>query len=115
MILTPQPTLETIREKVDAGKRLTADDGLFLYRDDVLLNEVGVLANQVRERLNGNDTFYNINTHLNATNVCVYRCSFCAFRTDLRDPRGYLMSDEEILDSVRPAVEQALKNRFSRS
>jgi aminodeoxyfutalosine synthase len=42
-------------------------------------------------------TYYNINTHLNPTNVCVYRCIFCAFRSDLRDSKGYLMSDEQIL------------------
>ena len=42
----------------------------------------------VREKINGNVGYYNINTHLNPTNVCVYRCRFCAFRSDLRDPKG---------------------------
>ena len=52
------------------------------------LQEVGELANLVRERLNGNVAYYNINTHLNPTNVCVYRCTFCAFRADLATPRA---------------------------
>jgi aminodeoxyfutalosine synthase len=42
---------------------------------------------------------------LNPTNVCVYRCTFCAFRSDLRDPKGYLMSDQQILERGREAVE----------
>jgi len=97
--------LKPIRDKVEAGERLSFDDGLLLYKPDVPLNEVGDLANLVRERLNGNATFYNINTHLNPTNVCVYRCTFCAFRSDLRDPRGYAMTDDQILARGQEAVE----------
>jgi aminodeoxyfutalosine synthase len=100
-----QPSLDSIREKVAAGVRLTMHDGLYLYRPDVPLGEVGVLANEVRERKNGNFAYYNINTHLNPTNVCIYRCTFCAFRSDLRDPKGYVMSDEQILERGREAVE----------
>lgn len=94
-----------IREKVLAGERLTFDDGLFLYQPEVRLNDLGELANVVRERINGNAAYYNINTHLNPTNVCVYRCTFCAFRSDLRDPKGYLMSDEQIIERGREAIE----------
>ena len=98
-------TLAAIRQKVESGERLSFDDGLFLYRPEVHLNDVGELANLVRERKNGNCTYYNINTHLNPTNVCVYRCVFCAFRSDLRDPKGYLMSDEQILARGQEAVD----------
>lgn len=100
-----QPTLNSIRAKVEAGERLSSDDGLFLFRSDVPLHEVGALANLVRERLNGNVAYYNINTHLNPTNVCVHRCTFCAFRSDLRDAKGYAMSDEQILARGAEAVE----------
>src|SRR3990172_12927732 len=89
--------LNSIREKVEAGERLTFDDGLVLARTDVPLPELGELANLVRERKHGNFAYYNINTHLNPTNVCVYRCTFCAFRSNLRDSKGYAMSDEQIL------------------
>lgn len=99
------PTLESIREKVIAAERLSFDDGLFLYSPEVHLNDLGELANLVRERINGNAAYYNINTHLNPTNVCVYRCTFCAFRSDLRDPKGYLMSDEQILARGQEAVD----------
>jgi aminodeoxyfutalosine synthase len=105
MIRASEPTLESIRRKVEAGGRLTFDEGMFLYRADVPLAEVGELANLVRERKNGDRTYYNINTHLNPTNVCVYRCIFCAFRSDLRSPKGYLMSDEQILARGQEAVD----------
>jgi aminodeoxyfutalosine synthase len=105
MIRTTQPSLLSIRDKVEAGQRLTADEGLFLYSDDVPLNEIGQLANLIRERKNGNHAYYNINTHLNPTNICVYRCTFCAFRADLRDPHGYLMDDEAIIARGQEAVD----------
>lgn len=94
-----------IRDKVEAGERLSMDDGIFLYDPQVRLQEVGLLANLVRERMNGNVGFYNINTHLNPTNVCVYRCRFCAFRSDLRDPKGYVMDDAQVLARGQEAHE----------
>ncbi|MAT13166.1 MAG: aminofutalosine synthase MqnE [Rhodopirellula sp.] len=98
------PILADIRKKVENGDRLSLEDGLVLYQDDTPLQEVGELANIVRERINGNVAYYNINTHLNPTNVCVYRCNFCAFRADLRSERGYVMSDEQILQRGSEAI-----------
>lgn len=105
MIHTVSPLLKSIRDKVEAGERLSSSDGLTLYRPDAPLHEVGELANIVRERKNGNAGYYNINTHLNATNICVYRCTFCAFRSDLREAKGYVMSDEQILARGKEAVD----------
>ena len=105
MIRNSAPSLDSIRDKVAAGERLTMDDGLFLYQPEVPLGDLAVLADQVREQKNGNFGYYNINTHLNPTNICIYRCTFCAFRADLREPRGYLMSDEQILARAAEAVE----------
>ena len=105
MIRSSQQTIESIRERAVAGERLSFEDGLFLYEPTTPLHELGELANLVRERKNGNRAYYNINTHLNATNACVYRCTFCAFRADLRDSRAYVMSDEEILARGGEAVE----------
>ena len=102
---TNTPTLDSIARKVEDGERLSMDDGLFLYDDSTPLHEIGQLANLVRERINGNVAYYNINTHLNPTNICVYRCNFCAFRADLRDPRGYVMDDEQILARGAEAVD----------
>jgi aminodeoxyfutalosine synthase len=97
------PALETIAKKVHAGERLTFDDGMVL-ETQADLHYLGELANLVRERKNGNVAYYNVNTHLNPTNVCVYRCQFCAFRADLKSPKGYVMSDEQMLERARGAV-----------
>lgn len=104
MLRTSSPILQPIREKVEAGERLSLDDGVLLYDRHVPLPELGELANLVRERKNGDFAYYNINTHLNPTNVCVYRCTFCAFRADLRDAKGYTMDDEQILARGQEAV-----------
>ena len=105
MIQSNNSRFNSIREKVLEGERLSLDEGVFLYSPEVPLNDVGVLANIVRERKNGNAAYYNINTHLNATNICVYRCVFCAFRSDLREPKGYAMTDDEILARGQEAVD----------
>ena len=101
--MTATEPLRAIREKVEAGERLSFDDGVFLDRHADLFT-LGELANRVRERKNGNITYYNVNTHLNPTNVCVYRCVFCAFRADLKSPKGYVMSDEQIVERAREAT-----------
>src|SRR4029079_17312884 len=101
---TRATSIAAIRDKVAAGQRLSFDDGMVLEEQADLFT-LGELANVVRERKNGNFTYYNINTHLNATNVCVYRCIFCAFRSDLREAKGYLMSDEQILARGQEAID----------
>jgi aminodeoxyfutalosine synthase len=98
-------SIDSIREKVEAGQRLSAAEGVFLYQYPDLL-AVGELANLVRERKNGDFAYYNINTHLNPTNICVYRCQFCAFRSDLKAPKGYVMSDEQIIERARESHER---------
>ena len=105
MLHSIAPGLKTIRDKVEAGERLSFEDGVALYQNSAPLNDVGALANIVRERVNGNAGYFNINTHLNATNICVYRCTFCAFRSDLRDERGYVMSDEQIIARGQEAID----------
>jgi len=100
--LNADARLSVLREKVEAGKRLSFDDGVFLYEAADLF-ALGELANIVRERKNGQAAYYNVNTHLNPTNVCVYRCTFCAFRSDLRGEKGYVMSDEQILGRAAEA------------
>jgi aminodeoxyfutalosine synthase len=94
--------LRQITDKVEAGERLTFDDGIFLD-DQVDVLTLGRLANIVRERKNGNLAFYNTNIHLNPTNVCVYRCVFCAFRSDLKAERGYTFTDDMIRKRVLEA------------
>src|SRR5262249_3087005 len=94
--------LSAIRDKVEAGLRLSFDDGVHLY-ENVDLVPLGELANLVRQRKKGNFAYYNVNTLLNPTNICVYRCTFCAFRADLKSPKGYVMSDAQILERAGEA------------
>ncbi len=103
--LSQAARVAAVREKVEAGERLSFEDGLFLA-EDVDLFTLGELANVVRKRKNGRFAYYNVNTHLNPTNVCVYRCTFCAFRADLKGPKGYVMSDEQMLEHAGAAWER---------
>lgn len=96
--------LQTISDKIEAGERISFDEGVFLDEEvDVLT--LGRLANIVRERKNGSYAYYNTNVHLNPTNVCVYRCTFCAFRADLRADKAYEFSDDMIRERVLEAKE----------
>ncbi len=95
-----QPIIDDTRlvpifDKVLAGERLSYDDGLLLFRTADLL-AVGYLANLVRERLHGNITYFNVNRHINPTDVCVASCRLCAFGKRAKDPRAYTWSQEEI-------------------
>ena len=94
------PRLEPVAEKVGRGERLTRDDGLLLLTTPDLLT-VGRLADTVRARLCGDAVFYNVNRHLNATNICVAGCKFCAFARKAGEEGGWLKSWEEIEGIVR--------------
>jgi aminodeoxyfutalosine synthase len=87
--------LQPIAEKVLAGERLSAADGIVLYRSRDLL-AVGWLANHVREQRHGDVCYYNINRHINPTNVCVAHCRLCAFGRDPDAPGAYTYALEEI-------------------
>ncbi len=87
--------LKPILEKVQAGVRLSFEDGVALYRSPDILS-VGYLANLVRERLHGNVTYFNVNRHINPTDVCVASCRLCAFGKRVRDPKAYTMSLDQV-------------------
>ncbi|CAN5643207.1 aminofutalosine synthase MqnE [soil metagenome] len=99
---TDASQLDEIRAKVEAGERLSFDDGLALYASNDLFT-IGELANLVRERYNGNFAYYNVNTHINPTNVCVYKCDFCAFRADMDEERAYTMNEGQIKERAEQA------------
>src|SRR6201994_5099212 len=94
---TEASRLAAIREKVEAGARLSFEDGLALEASNALF-AIGSMANLVRERYNGHFGYYNVNTHITPTNVCVYKCDFCAFRADLDEDRAYTMGREQIME-----------------
>ncbi len=88
--------LQAIQEKVEASQRLSFDDGMALEASNDLF-AIGSMANLIRERSNGNFAYYNVNTHINPTNVCVFTCDFCAFRADLDAEKAYVMDRDQIL------------------
>jgi aminodeoxyfutalosine synthase len=93
--LIDDPRLEPIAAKVMAGERLTSDDGLALYRSPDLL-AIGWLANHVREKRHGDVCYFNVNRHINPTNVCVAHCKLCAFGRSPDAPGAYTFALEEI-------------------
>jgi aminodeoxyfutalosine synthase len=96
--------LSSIRAKIERNQRLSAAEGEYLFRPDVDLHAVGRLADAVRRRTSGNLAYYNVNSHLNPTNVCVYRCPLCAYSCNEGDPRACVMTDEEIVARGREAA-----------
>jgi aminodeoxyfutalosine synthase len=97
--------LKPIAGKVLAGTRLSWDDGITLYRSPDLL-AVGWLANYIREKRHGNITYYNVNRHINPTNVCVAHCRLCAFGRDPNAPGAYTFALEEIYQRAEQGVRE---------
>jgi aminodeoxyfutalosine synthase len=89
------PHLKPVAEKVLAGERLNFDDGIALYRTADLL-ALGWLANRIREQRHGNACFFNVNRHINPTNVCVAHCRLCAFGRSPDSEGAYTFALEEI-------------------
>ncbi|MBV9180990.1 MAG: aminofutalosine synthase MqnE [Acidobacteria bacterium] len=101
------PDLQPIREKVEAGERLSSEDALLLYRSDDILG-LGWLANYVRERLHGDKTYFNVNRHINPTNVCIAACRLCAFGRKKDAPGAYTMALEEAFQAARSGYSEAV-------
>lgn len=92
-----------IVKKIQQGERISFDEGVFLYKHGELAF-VGALANYVRERKNGNLTYFNRNFHIEPTNLCVYDCKFCSYSRLIKqrsDADAWAFTMEEMLDIVR--------------
>ncbi|MFK7884624.1 MAG: radical SAM protein [Phycisphaerales bacterium] len=98
------PRLDAIREKVIAGQRLTLDDGAALY-DTQDIWAVIEMADLVRRRMHADTTYYNINKHLNYSNVCALSCKFCEFYRKKDDDGAYTRDLEYIQSEAIKAVE----------
>jgi aminodeoxyfutalosine synthase len=104
LLITDQ-RLAPIAAKVLHGERLSQEDGVALYRSPDLL-AVGWLANHVREKRHGNVTYFNVNRHINPTNVCVAHCKLCAFGRDPSAPGAYTFALEEIYQRAEQGVRE---------
>ena len=95
--------LADVLDKVLAGQRLSAEDGMALFACPDI-TAVGALAHHARCRMHGDKTSYVVNRQINYTNVCVNGCVFCAFRRDREEDQGaFCLSTEEVLERLRAA------------
>lgn len=99
--------LGDIWDKVEAGERLSFDDGVRLYETRHLA-AVGSMAHRVRMRKHGAKTYFNNNLHINYTNVCVYSCKFCAFAAKEGEARAYLMTPDDVENKLREYADAPL-------
>jgi len=94
-------TFETIAAKVRNNQRISSEEALALFESNELL-AIGELAALVNDRKNGKSVFFNVNRHINPTNICVNRCAFCAFSRTAGEEGAYTLALEDI---CRRAVE----------
>jgi aminodeoxyfutalosine synthase len=95
------PELRKIAEKVANSERITEAEGLLLYEQGEL-GYLGALANAVRERKHGDNTYFNRNFHIEPTNICIYTCAFCSYSRLIKQrSEGWEYTLEEIMDIVR--------------
>jgi aminodeoxyfutalosine synthase len=96
-----------IADKVLGHQRLSFEDAVTLYRSfDILA--MGWLANHVRERMHGDVTYFNVNRHINPTNVCVAACRLCAFGRKKDAPGAYTMALEEAFATAASGYSEAV-------
>jgi len=99
--------LGRILEKVTAKERLSFDEGRQLYKSKDIL-ALGYLANMVRNRLNGDNTYFIYNQHINYSNICTNLCKFCAFGREKDSELAYEMSVEQVKQKVRDRLDEPI-------
>lgn len=97
----------SIIEKFENKEEYTFEDALKLY--DLDLFELAALANKIREEKHGKKTYFNINRHINPTNVCKDVCQFCAYSATRKNPHQYTLTHEEIMETVDNSVKNGIK------
>ena len=88
-------TIEAARGRAERGERLSLEDALALYEDNDLLF-LAACARKMKERKSGKSVFYNVNRHINLTNICTSGCPLCAFQCEEGDKRGFVLETEDI-------------------
>ncbi|HYZ73370.1 MAG TPA: aminofutalosine synthase MqnE [Chthoniobacterales bacterium] len=113
-LLTPNATpviedrrLRPILEKVQARERLSFEDGVTMFRSHDILS-LGYMANLQRERWHGDVTYFNVNRHINPTDVCVASCRLCAFGKRAKDPNAYTMSMDQVWEIAGKGYAEAV-------
>ncbi len=93
--------MKSIAEKIENQVRISPEEGLMLFEKGSLAT-LGTMANFIRERKHGNNTYFNRNFHIEPTNVCVFSCKFCSYsRLYSKREEGWELSIDEMLDKVK--------------
>lgn len=94
----------TVKEKVESGTRISDAEALALFESNDLLaiGELAALANRTK---NGDKVFFNVNRHINYTNICVNRCAFCAFSKENGETGGYTLALKDIRTRAMEAAD----------
>ena len=95
--------LKIIENKILKGERLSREDGLALYNCNNLA-WLGYMADIARQRISGDYVYYNVNRHVNLTNICTSRCKFCAFGCDEDAQTAYALSKEQVLQMIEKSA-----------
>ncbi|MEI6715192.1 MAG: aminofutalosine synthase MqnE [Verrucomicrobiota bacterium] len=101
------PELKPIYEKVKSDVRISEEEALVLFKCQDL-NALGLIADLVRARKNGNVATYIRNLYINYSNLCILSCQFCAYGAKKRDPHAFEFSIDEIVDKVRDGLAQGI-------
>ncbi|HAC71378.1 MAG: aminofutalosine synthase MqnE [Arcobacter skirrowii] len=97
----------TLEEKLEKNIRLDFEDGVKLYDLDVIT--LGYYANKIREQKHQKKTYFNINRHINPTNICKDVCQFCAYSATRKNPNQYTLTHEEMIQTVRDSSKNGIK------
>lgn len=93
--------LKAIAIKVLHGERINMEEGILLY-EKATVGFVGALANFIRNKKHGDNTYFNRNFHVEPTNICVYTCKFCSYSRLIKQrEQGWELSVEQMLDIVK--------------
>jgi aminodeoxyfutalosine synthase len=103
--LIEQSPIFDIYQKVISEKRISEDDALRLFQTNDI-HTLGLLANTIREKKNNNYTYYNINRHIDYSNVCSVSCKFCAFSRFKGEEGAYEFTIDEICKRAKAALDQ---------
>ena len=96
-----------IKNKVINGIRLTAQDGINLYKSNDLIS-IGNLANYARKKKCGDKAYYIYNQHINYTNICINQCRFCAYSRKKKQPQAFVYSIEDIKEKIYERIDEPI-------
>lgn len=95
------PAFKTIASKIQNRQRISPEEGLLLFEKGSLAM-LGTMANFIREREHGDNTYFNRNFHIEPTNVCVFSCKFCSYsKLYSKREEGWELSIDQMLEKVK--------------